>query len=48
MFLTLQVVTLILVSVAMSLALPHALELPGKMRLCLGFLTTRLNFTKCS
>jgi hypothetical protein len=33
MFLTLQVVTVILVSVAMSLGLAHALELPGKMRL---------------
>ncbi len=33
MFLTLQVVTVILVSVAMSLALAHALEPPGKMRL---------------
>jgi hypothetical protein len=33
MFHALQVVTVILVSVAMSLALAHALELPGKMRL---------------
>jgi hypothetical protein len=33
MFLILQVVTVSLVSVAMSLALSHALELPGKMRL---------------
>jgi len=33
MFLTLQVVTVLLVAVAMSLALAHALELPGKMRL---------------
>jgi hypothetical protein len=33
MFLTLQVVTVFLVAVAMSLALAHALELPGKMRL---------------
>jgi len=33
MFLTVQVVTVLLVSVAMSLALAHALELPGKMRL---------------
>ncbi len=33
MFLLLQVVTVFLVSVAMSLALAHALELPGKMRL---------------
>jgi anthrone oxygenase-like protein len=33
MFLVLQVVTLLLVSVAMSLALAHTLELPGKMRL---------------
>jgi hypothetical protein len=32
-FLTLQVVTVLLVAVAMSLALAHALELPGKMRL---------------
>jgi hypothetical protein len=29
----LQVVTVFLVAVAMSLALAHALELPGKMRL---------------
>jgi hypothetical protein len=33
MFLTLQVITVLLVAVAMSLALAHALELPGKMRL---------------
>jgi len=33
MFLTLQVLTVCLVAVAMSLALAHALELPGKMRL---------------
>lgn len=33
MFLALQVVTMLLVAVAMSLALAHALELPGKMRL---------------
>lgn len=33
MFLVLQVVTLFLVSVTMSLALAHALEFPGKMRL---------------
>jgi hypothetical protein len=33
MFLTFQVVTVFLVAVAMSLALAHALELPGKMRL---------------
>lgn len=33
MFLTLQVVTVFLVAVAMSLSLAHALELPGKMRL---------------
>jgi hypothetical protein len=33
MFLIIQVVTVFLVSVAMSLALAHALELPGKMRL---------------
>jgi anthrone oxygenase-like protein len=33
MFLMLQVVTVFLVAVAMSLALAHALELPGKMRL---------------
>ena len=33
MFLVLQVVTVFLASVAMSLALAHVLELPGKMRL---------------
>ena len=33
MYLVLQVVTVSLVSVAMALALAHALELPGKMRL---------------
>jgi hypothetical protein len=33
MLLTLKVVTVFLVAVAMSLALAHALELPGKMRL---------------
>jgi Domain of unknown function (DUF1772) len=33
MLLTLRVVTVFLVAVAMSLALAHALELPGKMRL---------------
>jgi hypothetical protein len=33
MFLLLQVVSVFLVSVAMALALAHALELPGKMRL---------------
>jgi hypothetical protein len=33
MLLTLQVATVLLVAVAMSLALAHALELPGKMRL---------------
>jgi hypothetical protein len=33
MFLILQVLTVLLVAVAMSLALAHALELPGKMRL---------------
>jgi hypothetical protein len=33
MFLILQVVTVFLVAIAMSLALAHALELPGKMRL---------------
>jgi hypothetical protein len=33
MFLVLQVITVSLVSVAMALALAHALELPGKMRL---------------
>jgi hypothetical protein len=33
MFLMLQVITVFLVAVAMSLALAHALELPGKMRL---------------
>jgi hypothetical protein len=33
MFLAFQVVTVFLVAVAMSLALAHALELPGKMRL---------------
>jgi hypothetical protein len=33
MYLTLQVITVFLVAVAMSLALAHALELPGKMRL---------------
>jgi hypothetical protein len=33
MFLLLQVVTVFLAAVAMSLALAHALELPGKMRL---------------
>jgi hypothetical protein len=33
MFLILQVITVFLVAVAMSLALAHALELPGKMRL---------------
>lgn len=33
MLLVLQVVTVIFVSVAMALALAHALELPGKMRL---------------
>lgn len=33
MLLTLQVVTVFLVAVAMSLALAHALEMPGKMRL---------------
>jgi hypothetical protein len=31
--LLLQVITILLVAVAMSLALAHALELPGKMRL---------------
>lgn len=33
MFTTLQILTTIVVAVAMSLALAHALELPGKMRL---------------
>lgn len=33
MFLTLQVLAVVLVSVAMALALAHALELPGKLRL---------------
>jgi hypothetical protein len=33
MFLIFQVITVFLVAVAMSLALAHALELPGKMRL---------------
>lgn len=33
MFLTLQVLSVCLVAVAMALALAHALELPGKMRL---------------
>jgi Domain of unknown function (DUF1772) len=33
MFLILQVITVFLVAVAMSLAVAHALELPGKMRL---------------
>lgn len=33
MFLVLQVLTVLLVAVAMSLSLAHALELPGKMRL---------------
>src|ERR671916_3284396 len=33
MFLIIQVVTVFLVAVAMSLSLAHALELPGKMRL---------------
>jgi hypothetical protein len=33
MFLILQIGTIFLVSVAMSMALAHALELPGKMRL---------------
>jgi hypothetical protein len=33
MFLMLQVITVFLVAVAMSLALAHSLELPGKMRL---------------
>jgi hypothetical protein len=33
MFLILQVISVCLVAVAMSLALAHALELPGKMRL---------------
>ena len=33
MFLTLQVVTVFLVAITMGLALAHALELPGKLRL---------------
>ncbi|MGH8719251.1 MAG: hypothetical protein ACREV0_09985 [Burkholderiales bacterium] len=33
MFSVLQVLTVILVAVAMALSLAHALELPGKMRL---------------
>ena len=33
MFLVLQVATVLLVAIAMSLALAHALELPGKLRL---------------
>jgi hypothetical protein len=33
MFLILQVLTVVLVSIAMALALAHALELPGKLRL---------------
>jgi hypothetical protein len=33
MFLTLQVLSVCLAAVAMSLALAHTLELPGKMRL---------------
>jgi hypothetical protein len=33
MFLILQVVTVFLVAIALSLSLAHALELPGKMRL---------------
>jgi hypothetical protein len=33
MLLILQILTVFLVAVAMSLALAHALELPGKMRL---------------
>jgi hypothetical protein len=36
MFVIFQVVTVFLVAVAMSLALAHALELPGKMRLDKG------------
>ena len=33
MFFVLQIVSVFLVSVAMSLSLAHALELPGKLRL---------------
>ena len=33
MFITLQVLTIIVVAIAFVLALAHALELPGKMRL---------------
>ncbi|MFL6929157.1 MAG: hypothetical protein ACJ8FK_04545 [Xanthobacteraceae bacterium] len=33
MLLVLQIVTATLVSIAMALALAHALELPGKLRL---------------
>ena len=33
MFSILQILTVVLVSVAMALSLAHALELPGKMRL---------------
>jgi hypothetical protein len=36
MFLILQVATVLLVAIAMSLALAHALELPGKRRLDQG------------
>jgi hypothetical protein len=36
MFDILQVLTFLLVAVAMALALAHALELPGKMRLSKG------------
>lgn len=33
MFRTLQIITMLLVAIAMALALAHALELPGKLRL---------------
>jgi hypothetical protein len=36
MFRVLEIVTVVLVAAAMALALAHALELPGKMRLRLS------------
>jgi hypothetical protein len=47
MFDILQVLTVLLVAVAMALALAHALELPGKMRLTFDHLSPRENSHIC-
>jgi hypothetical protein len=47
MFDILQVLTVLLVAVAMALALAHALELPGKMRPIFDHLSPRENSHIC-